>query len=272
MYRTRFLTVALVALATATLVAAAGCAQQPTTSSREQQETTRSAPSSATTTPSTATPAKPESATPTPPKFPGASAFTNPKENAYFPLNVGRTWTYTGTDNGEPVRDVVTISSETTQILGVTCVVAEDKVYASGVLQEHTFDWYAKANDGTVWYMGEDTKELDENGKVVSTEGSWKSGVDGAKPGIIMEAQPKVGDTYLQEYLPDVALDLAQVVDVSASVTVPTGSYDNALRTSEWTPLEPKVLDQKYYAHGIGQVREQTVKGGQEDLSLESYK
>jgi hypothetical protein len=104
-----------------------------------------------------------------------------------------------------------------------------------------------------VWYFGEDTKEYEE-GEVVSTKGSWEAGVDGAKPGIIMQGEPKVGQTYRQEYYKGEAEDMAKVIRSNKSLTVPYGSFDHVLVTKEWTPLEPSYHEHKYYAPGVGQV------------------
>ncbi len=87
----------------------------------------------------------------------------------------------------------------TKEVLGVTCVVVDDKVWLDDELIEVTLDWYAQDKDGNVWYMDEDTHEY-EDGKAVNSEGSREAGVDGAKPGIIMMANPIVGVVYRQEY------------------------------------------------------------------------
>ncbi len=89
---------------------------------------------------------------------------------------------------------------------------------------------------------------------MVSTKGSWEAGVDGAKPGIIMQAHPKVGQTYRQEYYKGEAEDMAKVQSLNDSVTVPYGSFDHVLVTKEWTPLEPNYAERKYYAPGVGHV------------------
>jgi len=149
--------------------------------------------------------------------------------------------------------------------MGVECVVVRDTAWEGGELIERTFDWYAQDQEGTVWYFGEDTKEY-RNGKVTSTGGSWEAGVDGAQPGIIMQANPKAGLSYRQEYYEGEAEDKAQVVSVNESVTVPYGSFDHVLKTKEWTPLEPGLVEHKYYAPGVGQV------GASEGLNLVDVK
>ena len=137
-------------------------------------------------------------------------------------------------------------------ILGVTCVVVSDTVKVDGVLEEATLDWYAQDKQGNVWYFGEDSKEY-KDGKVTSTKGSWETGVKGALPGIVMEANPKVGDTYRQEYYKGEAEDMASVESLSESVSVPYGAYSNLLMTKEWSALDsPPVFENKYYAKGVG--------------------
>ncbi len=113
----------------------------------------------------------------------------------------------------------------------------------------------------------EDSTEY-EDGKAVSTEGSWEAGVDGAKPGIIMMAYPVVGVVYRQEYYKGEAEDKAEVLSLNESVTVPFGSYDNCLRTRDWNPLDMETIEEKYYAPGIGIVQEVMVKGGDERVVL----
>jgi hypothetical protein len=188
-------------------------------------------------------------------------------DNQYLPLTPGTTFIHEGDTEDGKERIEVNVTNETKEILGIVCVVVRDRVWVDDELVEDTFDWYAQDIDGNVWYFGEDSKEY-EGGKVVSTEGSWEAGVDGAKPGIIMKASPQVGNAYRQEYYEDEAEDLAEVVSLSESVSVPYGSFDNCLKTKEWTPLEPDVVENKYYAPGIGVVLEVMVEGGSDRLEL----
>jgi len=193
--------------------------------------------------------------------------FVEVVDNPYFPLTPGTTFVYEGESEGEPIRDEVYVTSETRTVMGVKTIVVRDREFEDGELAEETFDWYAQDKDGNVWYFGEDSKEYDE-GEVVSTEGSWEAGVNGAQPGIIMEGKPQVGDTYRQEYLAGEAEDMAEVVSLSESVSVPYGSFENCLKTREWTPLEPGIEENKYYAAETGLLMEITVKGEAERLEL----
>ena len=198
-------------------------------------------------------------------------------DNKFFPLEPGATFVYKGEEEGVPSSNKVFVTHDTKEIMGVTTTVVHDQVFKGKKkwLAEDTFDWYAQAKDGTVCYFGEDTKELDRNGNVISTEGSWEAGqpvpppgTGIAKPGIIMEAHPKVGDTYQQEFAEGVAEDMAKVLSLDKSACVPYGCFNHLLLTKEWTPLEPDVVEHKYYAKNIGFIREVVVKGGKERSEL----
>src|SRR5215210_4264756 len=189
------------------------------------------------------------------------AAFTTKVDNEYFPLKPGTTFIYEG--KGE--RDEMSVTHDTREVMGVECVVVDDRAWEGGKLIEKTYDWFAQDNKGNVWYFGENTKEY-KNGKVVSTKGSWEAGVDGAKPGIIMQADPKVGQSYRQEYYKGEAEDMARVLSLNASVRVSYGSFDHVLETKEWTPLEPSYYEKKYYARGVGPL------GNPRDLALLAVK
>jgi hypothetical protein len=120
-------------------------------------------------------------------------------------------------------------------------------------VKEDTLDWYAQDKAGNLWYLGEDTKEY-EDGKVSSTKGSWEAGVDGALAGVLLPADPQVGMTYRQEYYKGEAEDRAQVESVDESAEIAYGSFDGILKTKETTPLEPDLVEHKYYAKGVGVV------------------
>ena len=193
--------------------------------------------------------------------------------NPFFPLKPGTTFHYEGEKDGVPTSDTMLVTHDTKEILGVACTVVHHQSFEEGVLVEDTFDWYAQDKDGNVWYFGEDTKELDENGNVISTEGSWEAGVDDAQPGIIMEAHPKVGDRYQQELAPGVAEDMAQVIRLQdEEVCVQYGCFedDELVLTKEWSPFERGVVEQKYYAEDVGFIRGVMVKGGDESTELVS--
>jgi hypothetical protein len=192
-------------------------------------------------------------------------------DNPWLPLQPGRSWVYSSVSSDGPQQITVTVLEETKDIQGVTATVVHDVVTGPrGRVIEDTYDWYAQDTKGNVWYLGEATTEYD--GKQASTEGSWQAGVDGARAGIAMLAKPRVGDGYKQEYLAGEAEDQAQVLGLDATTTVPAGSFTHLLRTKDSTPLEPDLVENKFYARGIGVVLEITVAGGDEVVRLVSYK
>lgn len=194
---------------------------------------------------------------------------TNITGNTFFPMTAGSKSVYEGEDeDGVSIRVEDSVTSQTKIIMGVTCVIVIALEWEDGELIEETSDWFAQDKQGNVWYFGEDSKEI-QNGQVVSTAGSWEAGVDGALPGVIMLASPIVGLWYRQEYYEGEAEDVAQVLSLSETVTVPYGTFNNCLQTAEWNPLEPGVVEHKFYAEDVGLLRAVAVKGesGYEDLT-----
>ena len=183
-------------------------------------------------------------------------------DNPYMPLEPGTTFVYEGkTEKGNETNEVF-VTSENKVILGISCIVVKDTVMVDGSLEEQTLDWYAQDKQGNVWYFGEDSKDY-ENGKVVSTEGSWEAGVDGALPGIVMQANPVKDMTYRQEYLKGEAEDWASVLNLSETVTVMGKTYSDVLKTNEWSALDnPPVYEHKYYAKGVGFIMTKYLEGG----------
>jgi hypothetical protein len=193
--------------------------------------------------------------------------FVDVIDNRFLPLTPGTRFIYTGVEDGEEEVNVVLVTHDRKEILGISAIVVLDRVFVEGELKEKTFDWFAQDERGNVWYLGEDTKEF-EDGKVVSTEGSWEAGVDGAVPGIIMPAHPKVGQHYQQEFLRGEAEDEARVVARGLDITVPFGSFHNCLKTVEFTRLEPGVKEAKFYCPGVGFVKALGIQGPDARLVL----
>jgi hypothetical protein len=224
----------IAALLAATVVAATGCGGDESTALPQGSETVQLDPMS----------------------------FTTEIDNSYWPMAPGTRWVYRETDaDGNEQRVVVTVTDQTREVMGIEARVVHDLVTEGGVPVEDTFDWYAQDAGGNVWYLGEDTKEY-ENGKVVSTAGSWEAGVDGAQPGIAVPAAPEVGLTYRQEYYAGEAEDTAAVLSLDERVEAPAGSYTGVLMTKDFTPLHPEILEYKFYARGIGPVVVLGVSGG----------
>ncbi len=200
--------------------------------------------------------------------------FDSPQDNAYLPMAENLTYTYMAEDEDGLIVNPITQTADRKSILGVEATVVHDIEYimvegVGTVLVEDTIDWIAWDNDGNVWYLGEDATayEYDDDWQLVSTskEGSWEAGVEGAEPGILMLAHPRVGDSYRQEFAEGEAEDMAKIVNLHATVTLNEFVEDDVhskhclrfkhcLKTKEWSPLEPGVIEQKYYAPGIGLV------------------
>jgi hypothetical protein len=190
-------------------------------------------------------------------------------DNPYWPMRPGSRWVYRESDReGRVQRVVVTVTDRTKRIAnGIEARVIHDVVTQDGEPVEVTDDWYAQDSVGNVWYLGERTAEY-ENGKVVSRAGSWEAGVDGAQPGIAMPADPQPGLAYRQEYYAGEAEDRAKVLSVDEQAEVPFGHFTDVLMTKDLVPTEPRALEYKLYAPGVGPVLTLDVSGafGREEL------
>lgn len=189
--------------------------------------------------------------------------FTAEIDHPFWPMTPGSIWVYREGEQRVEVR----VTDRTRMVMGVETRVVHDLVTENGVPVEDTFDWYAQDDDGNLWYFGEDTTEF-EDGKPAGHAGAWEAGVDGALPGIVLPAEPTVGLTYRQEYYAGEAEDRAKVLSVDEAVSVPFGDYTGALQTEDTTPLEPGLVEHKFYVRDVGPVLALKVKGdtGREEL------
>jgi hypothetical protein len=189
--------------------------------------------------------------------------FVEAIDNPYWPLAPGTHWTF----RSQEQRTETTVTPDRRPVMGVSTVVVHDQVFNGSDLAEDTFDWYAQDKAGNVWYFGEATTSYEDN-PAGDHAGSWEAGVDGAQPGIVMLADPLSGDVYRQEFKAGEAEDIAMVRRLDAKLKVPAGSYGDVLVTEEWTPLEPDVIELKYYAKGTGVIEERQILGGDELVQL----
>ena len=179
--------------------------------------------------------------------------FSTTINSKYFTLTPGAKFVYEADKPEGHERIEVVVLSEAKNVMGVETVVVKDQVFLDGALIEDTRDWYAQDSGGNVWYFGEETAEY-ENGEVTTTAGSWEAGVLGAKPGIIMKANPQVGDSYRLEYYKGEAEDMAEVLALNEAVTTPYGVFAGCLKTYDYTPLDPNSNEHKYYCREVGMV------------------
>jgi hypothetical protein len=204
-------------------------------------------------------------ATPYSPRI-NPAEFTTAINNPYFPLVPGTRFVYDGTTTEGRERTVTEVTRETKKVMGVDTVVVHDTVTGDGRLIEDTYDWYAQDRAGNVWYFGEDTRAIGAGG-TVSTAGSWQAGVDGALPGIVMLAHPRVGETYRQEYYPGVAEDTGEVVSTTGTASVAAGTFQEVLTTKDVNPLEG-TAEHKLYARDVGFILLRPASGPAEHVEL----
>jgi hypothetical protein len=199
--------------------------------------------------------------------------FTTRIDNPYWPMSPGSRWVYRETDAaGAKQKVVVTVTDRTKMIAnGIEARVVHDLVTENGEYVENTYDWYAQDADGNIWYLGEDTTEF-KNGKPDSTAGSWEAGVNGAQAGVALPADPEVGMRYRQEYLKGEAEDEGKVLSVSERAEAPFGRFSQVLLTRDTTPLEPNLVEHKFYARDVGPVLATTPSGGSDREELLSYR
>ncbi len=179
------------------------------------------------------------------------SDFTSNVDNKYFSLTPGKKMVYESVTQDGKERIEIYVMKETKKVMGVEATVVWDRVWLDGNLIEDTKDWYAQDKEGNVWYFGEDTMEV-LNKRIVNYAGAWEAGVDGAKPGIIMKANPVPGDSYRQEYYKGVAEDAADVLALGEEVTTPYKTFDNCLKTYDYSYLDSSAKEHKYYCPEIG--------------------
>lgn len=182
--------------------------------------------------------------------------FQTEGRNPYFILEPGYTLKLAGESDGENVELRITVLDETIEVGGVETRIVEERETADGELTEVSRNYFAFCpENGSVFYFGEDV-DIYEDGEIVSHEGAWRHGVDGARAGLIMPGLPLLGARFFQEIAPEVALDRAIVVALDAEVRTPAGTFRDALATLETTPLEPSARELKFYAVDVGLVRD----------------
>jgi hypothetical protein len=198
--------------------------------------------------------------------------FSHPRDinHPYLPLATLKQDILEGSEGGKKTRVERTLMPQKHRLFKVgdqevDALVVEDRVFANGELDEVALDYYAQDDNGTVYYFGEDVSEY-PNGKV-NHEGSWLFGKDTPVPGVMLPAIPKVGVKFKVE---DVSKDISEddeVVSVHETVKVPAGTFKDCIKIEE--RLGDGATEYKYYAKGVGIVRETPSEG---DELLTSHK
>ena len=190
--------------------------------------------------------------------------------NPYYPLVVGATWRWKGQFRQKPYTQKDVVLSYTRRIDGVVTRPELDQDLVQGQIIAGSIDYYAQDDEGNVWYLGEATVHY-VNGRLTDHADSWIAGEDGALPGIFMPAHPAVGKRrFQQEFAPNVAADVEQIVSDSKSVCEPARCYAHVVQANETTVLSPGVLSAKYYAPGVGLIGEDTLSGDPYSYGLTS--
>ena len=191
--------------------------------------------------------------------FDRCDGFSSSGENPFFSLDPGDELTLRGKEDGEQLEVKIEVLNETENVDGTETRVVQETEKADGELTEISRNFFAICNrDNSVVYFGEEV-DIYKDGEVVAHEGEWRAGDDDARPGIIMPGTNLLGARYFQELAPGVALDRAETVSLSATVTTPAGTFEDCLKTIETTPLE-KGTSTKFYAPGIGLIQDGPVK------------
>jgi hypothetical protein len=178
----------------------------------------------------------------------------------FIPLKAGSFLRFAGEDDGEARELLITVLKRTKKVAGVRCAVVREMEWTDGELTEVSWNYFAicpRGND--VFYFGEDV-DIYEDGEVVSHDGAWLAGVNGARPGLIMPGRPLNGARYYQEIAPGVALDRAEHLSDTATVETPAGTFEHCLFVAETSPLEPGHVSLKHYARGIGLIHDGALK------------
>ena len=190
---------------------------------------------------------------------------THTGKNPYFILEPGHQMTF----EGGKERLVITVLDETKKVDGVECRVVEERETKDGKLVEVSRNYFAiSKRTNNVYYFGEDV-DMYKDGKVTGHGGSWLSGKNDARFGLLLPGLPLVGARYYQEVAPKEAMDRAEIVSVTETVKTPAGEFKNCLKIEETTPLEKGTKEYKFYAPGVGLIQDgdlKLVKHGKVDL------
>jgi hypothetical protein len=180
--------------------------------------------------------------------------------NDYFILEPGFQLVLEGGNE----RVQITVLDETKTVAGISTRVVEEREWQDGKLKEVSRNYFAICEQTKdVFYFGEDVDNY-KDGRVDNHKGSWRAGVNGNKPGLMMPGTPKPKMKYYQEIAPGVAMDRAEIVSLSETCATPAGTFARCMKVKEGSAIELFAKEYKYHAPGVGLVRD-------EDLRLVKY-
>jgi hypothetical protein len=178
-------------------------------------------------------------------------------ESPFYILKPGYQSTYEGKDGAKSGKLVITVLNETKAVGGVDTRIVEEREWnGGGELIEVSRNYFAlHPATGDVYYFGEDV-DMYKKGKVVNHEGTWHHGSNGAKFGLLIPGKPALGMRFYQELAKGVAMDRVEIVSLTDKVTTRAGAFERCVKTKETTPLEILAREYKFYAPGVGLVKD----------------
>ena len=189
--------------------------------------------------------------------------FSSTGKNTYFLLMPGFQTILQGADGKDSAKLVITVLNETRVVGGIETRIVEERESVNGKIVEISRNYFAFCTStSTVYYFGEEV-DIYKDGVIVEHSGAWVAEGNN-KAGIIMPGEVLLGARYYQEIAPGMAMDRAEIVSFSETFETPAGTFQNVLKTKEGTALNPKEMEYKLYAPGIGLIKD-------EELVLVSY-
>lgn len=182
-------------------------------------------------------------------------SFVTTGRNTYFILEVGYQQTLQGIEGKDTTTLIITVLNETKKIGNVEARIVEENEMVNGKPIEISRNYFAFCKQtGSIYYFGEDV-DMYKDGKVVSHEGAWIA--EGKnKSGVQMSGLVLLGARYYQEIAPGIAMDRAEILSMTETMTTPAGNFTNVVMIEETTPIEPKEKEYKYYAPEIGLIKD----------------
>ena len=192
----------------------------------------------------------------------GDCTFVNTGRNSFFVLDPGYWLQLEGTEGSKLVEVTITVLADTELVDGVNTRVVEERELKNGVLVEVSRNFFAICSEtNSVVYFGEDVDIYAKDGvTIISHEGAWRAGIDGAQAGIVMPGSFLLGSRYFQEIAPGVAMDRACNTKMNLTMVTSAGTFSGCVKVQETTPLEPDAVEAKVYCPGIGVVKDGSLK------------
>ena len=180
--------------------------------------------------------------------------FTDTVDHPFFPLPPGATWTYTAEKPGGVESSYVQVDSEVSELAGGQALMLHTIDGLDGQPVGETWDWVAQDTEGNLWNVGSSSCVYDDDDDCIDST-AWAWGEAGALPGWLLPADPTVDEQpYFEEYAAGVAQGVAEVIGTEETVTVPSGTFDDCVRTQNTSRVTPTLMEERAYCRDIGLV------------------